>query len=83
MKDLTETVKTILKEKPDARDDDFHLIGYVYKAINPFLYQSFKSAEEIAKVINRSRSYVFKALKDRFTEQEIKMLKRSIERREE
>ena len=35
MKDLTETVKTILKEKPDARDDDFHLIGYVYKQTNP------------------------------------------------
>ena len=49
----------------------------------PFIYQSYKSAEEIAKVINRSRSYVFKALKVGFTEQEIKMLKRSIERKEE
>ena len=35
MTDLTETVKKILTEKPDARDDDFHLIGYVYKQTNP------------------------------------------------
>lgn len=48
----------------------------------PFLYQSFKSADEIAKVINRSRSYVFKALKVGFTEQEIKMLEKGIERKE-
>lgn len=48
----------------------------------PFLYQSFKSADEIGKVINRSRSYVFKALKDGFTEQELVMLKASIERTE-
>ena len=48
----------------------------------PFLYQSFKSADEIGKVINRSRSYVFKALKDGFTEQELVMLKQSIERTE-
>jgi len=47
----------------------------------PFLYQSFKSADEIGKVINRSRSYVFKALKDGFTEQELVMLKQSIERK--
>lgn len=49
----------------------------------PFLYQSFKSADEIGKVINRSRSYVFKALRNGFTEQEIKMLEKSIERTEE
>ena len=49
----------------------------------PFLYQSYKSADEIAKVINRSRSYVFKALKVGFTEQEIKMLEKGIERTEE
>lgn len=46
----------------------------------PFLYQTYKSAEEIAKVINRSRSYVFKALRNGFTEQEIKMLEKGIER---
>ena len=44
----------------------------------PFLYQSFKSADEIAKVINRSRSYVFKALKVGFTEQELQMLKAKV-----
>ena len=48
----------------------------------PFLYQTYKSAEEIAKVINRSRSYVFKALKVGFTKQEIKMLEKGIERTE-
>lgn len=48
----------------------------------PFLYQSFSSAEEIGKVINRSRSYVFKALKVGFTEQELSMLTQSIERNE-
>lgn len=48
----------------------------------PFLYQSFKNADEIGKVINRSRSYVFKALKVGFTEQELSMLNKSIERNE-
>ena len=49
----------------------------------PFLYQSFKSADEIGKVINRSRSYVFKSLRNGFTEQEIKMLEKGIERTKE
>lgn len=44
----------------------------------PFLYQTYKSADEIAKVINRSRSYVFKALKVGFTEQELQMLKAKV-----
>lgn len=48
----------------------------------PFLYQTYKSADEIGKAINRSRSYVFKALKVGFTEQELVMLKASIERKE-
>lgn len=48
----------------------------------PFLYQSFRNADEIGKVINRSRSYVFKALKVGFTEQELSMLNKSIERNE-
>lgn len=33
--DLTEIVKDVLTNKPVSRDDDFKLIGYVYKAINP------------------------------------------------
>lgn len=37
----------------------------------PKLYQNFKTADEIGKVINRSRSYVFKALKVGFTEREM------------
>lgn len=49
----------------------------------PYLYQSFRSANEIGKVINRSRAYVFKALKVGFTEQELSMLKESIERKSE
>lgn len=44
------------------------------KAKYPKLYQHFKSAQEIAKVINRSRSYVFKALNEGFTENEKQML---------
>jgi len=40
----------------------------------PKLYQSFKTADEIGKAINRSRSYVFKALKKGFTEHEWEML---------
>lgn len=44
----------------------------------PFLYQTYKTADEIAKVINRSRSYVFKALKVGFTEQELQMLKAKV-----
>lgn len=49
----------------------------------PYLYQSFRSANEIGKAINRSRAYVFKALKVGFTEQELSMLKESIERKSE
>lgn len=44
----------------------------------PFLYQNFRTAEDIGKAINRSRSYVFKALKDGFTEHELKMLEERI-----
>ena len=44
----------------------------------PFLYQTYKTADEIAKVINRSRPYVFKALKVGFTEQELQMLKAKV-----
>ena len=49
---------------------------------NPELYKHFKTASDIARVINRSRSYVFKALKTGFTEREEQMLKASIERME-
>lgn len=35
MKDLSETVKKILEEHPDARDDDFKVIGYVVKELSP------------------------------------------------
>lgn len=44
----------------------------------PKLYQKFSSADEIAKTINRSRSYVFKALKVGFTEREWVMLNERI-----
>lgn len=40
----------------------------------PRLYQTFASTQEIADVINRSRSYVKKALKTGFTDREAKML---------
>lgn len=40
----------------------------------PKLYRFFESAQEIANVINRSRSYVFKALKNGFTDREKQML---------
>ena len=40
----------------------------------PMLYQTFKTADEIANVINRSRAYVCKALKTDFTDREKKML---------
>ena len=46
---------------------------------NPWIYKHFKSADEIARVINRSRSYVFKALKTGFTEREEQMLKERLE----
>ncbi len=44
----------------------------------PKLYQKFSSAEEIGRVINRSRSYVFKALKVGFTEHEWELLNERI-----
>ena len=44
----------------------------------PKLYQNFRNADEIGKVINRSRSYVFKALKVGFTEREMVMLNERI-----
>ena len=40
----------------------------------PQLYCQFKTAQEIGKAINRSRSYVFTALKNGFTEREKEML---------
>ena len=40
----------------------------------PLIYQSFKNSQEIADAINRSPSYVKKALKNGFTAREIKML---------
>lgn len=43
-------------------------------AANPSLYREFKNAQEIANVINRSKSYVFKALNEGFTEREKQML---------
>ena len=44
------------------------------KAKYPKLYQHFENAQEIANVINRSRSYVFKALNEGFTDHEKQML---------
>lgn len=49
----------------------------------PVLYQFFKSADDIGRTINRSRSYVFKALKDGFTDREWEMLNASINERKE
>lgn len=40
----------------------------------PRIYQSFDSMEQIGNVINRSRSYVAKALKTGFTAREWEML---------
>ena len=40
----------------------------------PRIYQTFASTQEIADVINRSPSYVKKALKTGFTAREAKML---------
>jgi hypothetical protein len=40
----------------------------------PRIYQTFDSVQEIANVINRSKSYVNKALKVGFTPREWKML---------
>lgn len=35
MKDLSDIVKKVLTKYPDARDDDFKVIGHVVKALNP------------------------------------------------
>ena len=40
----------------------------------PRLYQAFKNSQEIADTINRSPSYVKKALRDGFTAREQRLL---------
>lgn len=45
------------------------------------LYQNFKSAEDIGRTINRSRTYVFKALKTGFSPLEEELLEAEIKRR--
>lgn len=40
----------------------------------PLIYQSFKTAREVADVINRGTTYVHKALKQGFTDREKQML---------
>ena len=47
---------------------------YFFTKDEDFCTQKFSSAEEIAKTINRSRSYVFKAMKEGFTETEWELL---------
>lgn len=47
----------------------------------PLLYESFKNSREIADVINRSESYVKKALKNGFTDREKRMLEANCGRR--
>ena len=44
----------------------------------PKVYESFKNSSQIADVINRSPSYVKKALREGFTAREQKMLERYI-----
>lgn len=46
-------------------------------AENPKLYRAFGSAQEIADTINRSRAYVFKAIKQGFTAREREMLEKA------
>ena len=46
----------------------------------PRIYQAFDSVQEIADTINRSPSYVKKALKEGFTEREKAMLSKAKER---
>ena len=46
------------------------------------MYQAFKSVEEIGRVINRSKSYVHKALKEGFTDREWEMLARYSKRQD-
>ena len=43
----------------------------------PRLYQAYSSSKEIADTINRSPSYVKKALREGFTEREQEMLGRA------
>lgn len=47
----------------------------------PALYEAFKNSQEIADTINRSPSYVKKALRDGFTEREKAILEKHIGRR--
>lgn len=53
----------------------------------PRLYQTFETADAIGKVINRSKSYVHKALNTDFTPHEWEMLEnyaqRELKQREE
>ena len=46
------------------------------------MYQAFKSVEEVSRVINRSKSYVHKALKEGFTDREWEMLARYSKRQD-
>ena len=48
----------------------------------PRIYQAFKSVEKVSKVINRSKSYVHKALKKGFTDREWEMLARYSKRQD-
>ena len=48
----------------------------------PRMYQAFKSVEEIGRVINRSRSYVHKALRNGFTDREWEMLEKYSKRQD-
>lgn len=45
--------------------------------------RAYKTADDIAKTINRSRSYVFKAMKVGFTEREMEMLIAGVARENE
>lgn len=47
----------------------------------PLIYRSFKNSQEIADTINRSPSYVKKALKCGFTTREISLLEQKAGRR--
>jgi hypothetical protein len=47
----------------------------------PKLYQQFKNAQAIADAINRSRAYVFKALKTGFTQRERALLEEKAQTR--
>lgn len=47
----------------------------------PLIYRSFKNSQEIADIINRSPSYVKKALNVGFTAREIALLEQKAGRR--